>query len=208
MIGIVGGTFDPVHYGHLRPALEIQQALGMRQMRFVPSRVPPHRAVPGATAQQRLAMLELALHEMPSFVVDQRELARTGPSYMVDTLVSMRQEFADEPLALVLGLDAFIKVDTWYQWPCLLELAHIVVSHRPGSYLPQEGTMAALLSTHGCECLADMQGQPNGRIWLQEVTQLDISATKIRAAVKACDSVRFLTSESVRKYIETQSLYF
>ena len=207
MIGVFGGTFDPVHYGHLRPALEVKRALGMVQVRFIPCHIPPHRVAPGATPEQRLTMLRLALAQVPGFVVDERELVRAGPSYMVETLASLRQELGAEPLALVLGQDAFAKLHRWHQWPRLLELAHIVVARRPGGALPSTGPLADLLARHLAAQSAQLHVAPSGKIWFQDVTQLDISATAIRACVKDEGGCRFLTPEPVRKYIEAHGLY-
>ena len=132
MIGIFGGTFDPVHFGHLRPALDVKQALGLREMRLIPCFSPPHRQQPVANPGQRLTMLRAAVGEEPELLVDNREMKREGVSYMVDTLSSLREEFGDEPLCLVLGSDAFLQLDGWHRWREIIELAHIVVTHRPG----------------------------------------------------------------------------
>ncbi len=207
MIGIFGGTFDPVHYGHLRPALEVKQALGMAQVRFIPCYIPPHRAAPGATPEQRLAMLRLALAGVPGFVADERELLRGGPSYMVDTLASLRGELGDEPLALMLGQDAFAGIDSWHRWQQLFELAHIVVARRPGSEMPGTGALAALVADRLADQSAQLHTSPSGKIWFQDVTQLDISATAIRACVKEEGGCRFLTPEPVREYVEAHGLY-
>ncbi len=206
MIGVFGGTFDPIHYGHLRSALDVQQALGLRQVRFIPSFIPPHRAKPGASALQRLDMLQLAIVDQPGFVVDTRELDRGGPSYMVDTLASLRDELGDEPIALILGQDAFAKLDRWHQWRRINELAHVVVVSRPGGTLPQTGPLAELLAQRRCDQLALLQEHSAAKLWVQEVTSLDISATKIRALAKQ-SGFRFLTPEPVREYIEAQGLY-
>lgn len=207
MIGIFGGTFDPVHFGHLRPALEVARALGMAQVRFIPCFIPPHRDAPGATAAQRLRMLQLALDGVAEFSIDERELKRGGPSYMVDTLASLRQELGDEPVALILGRDAFAGLASWHRWRAVLELAHIVVLERPGAALPQEGPVAGLLARHGVDDPAALHRCQAGRIWPQVVTQLDISATLVRRAVAAGAGCRFLTPEPVRDYIEAQGLY-
>ena len=207
MIGIFGGTFDPVHFGHLRPALEVARALEMAQIRFIPCFIPPHRDEPGATAAQRLRMLRLALAGVDEFVVDERELKRGGPSYMVDTLASLRQELGDAPVALILGRDAFAGLASWHRWWAVLELAHIVVLDRPGAALPQQGPVAGVLARHGVDDPAALHRCQAGRIWLQTVTQLDISATLIRRSVNEGGGCRFLTPEPVREYIEAQGLY-
>ena len=132
MIGIFGGTFDPIHYGHLRSALEVKEIFGLTEVRLIPSAQPPHREQPAATALMRLQMLELAVKNQPGLIIDTRELNRSGVSYMVDTLKSLRKEFKDEPLLLFIGSDAFNNLKTWYQWQHLFDFAHIVVMTRPG----------------------------------------------------------------------------
>ena len=207
MIGVFGGTFDPVHFGHLRPLLEVKQALDLDEVHLIPCCMPPHRDEPIATPKQRLAMLRLAVKDVPGFVVDERELQRGGVSYMVDTLQSLRDEVGETPLCLILGQDVFARLDTWHQWSRLIELAHIVAIHRPGSELPTNGPVVDLLE----ECLADDVGalrqQPAGLIVHQTVTQLDISATTIRDDIRAGRDISFLMPEAVQQYIEEQGLY-
>ena len=184
MIAIFGGTFDPVHYGHLRPLLEVQQALDLAEVRLIPSFIPPHRDAPGASAEQRLA------------------------SYTVDTLQSLRDELGScEPLCLIMGLDAFIGLDSWHQWQRLTELAHIVVTQRPGMLLPKVGVVAGLVEQAQALDVEELQQQPAGRVYFQSVTQLDISATAIREQLTHGQDVRFLMPDGVRHYIETHGLY-
>lgn len=207
MIGIFGGTFDPVHIGHLRPVLEVHQALHFDEVRLIPCFQPPHRGVPEATPQQRLAMLKLAVREVPEFIIDERELQRGGPSYMVDTLLSLRQEIGVRPLCLILGMDAFRGLAGWNRWRQLIELAHLVVVRRPGNELPTEGEVAALLCERRVDAADQLRAHPAGALWVQEVTLLDISATYIRRDVHAGRDIRFLVPEAVRHYIEAQGLY-
>ncbi len=207
MIAVFGGTFDPVHYGHLRPLLEVKQALGLDEVRLMPCFMPPHRDVPGATPKQRLKMLQLAIEEVPGFVIDQRELQRGGPSYMVDTLQSLRDELGKTPICLIMGLDAFLGIESWHQWPRLYELSHIVVAQRPGSKLPQQGAVANLVENARVEDVSMLRQHAAGRVYFQSVTQLDISATAIREQIACGQDVRFLMPDSVRRYIETEDLY-
>ncbi len=207
MIAVFGGTFDPVHYGHLRPLLEVKQALGLDEVRLIPCFMPPHRAVPGATPKQRLEMLQLAIEEVPGFVIDQRELQRGGPSYMVDTLQSLRDELGKTPICLIMGLDAFLGIASWHQWPRLYELSHIVVAQRPGSKLPEQGAVANLVENARVEDVSLLRQHAAGRVYFQSVTQLDISATAIREQIACGQDVRFLMPDTVRRYIETEDLY-
>jgi nicotinate-nucleotide adenylyltransferase len=195
MIGILGGTFDPVHYGHLRPALEVMQAIGLQQVRFLPNRIPPHRETPWLNAENRLELLKTAISDQPGFELDQRELLREGHSYMVDTLESLRADFPTQPLCLILGMDAFLGLKQWHQWQCIPQLCHLVVTTRPGHELNhvfiQElpATLAATAS--------ELTAEAKGRILLQSVTQLDISASQIRAMLAKGMSVRYLLPDEV-----------
>lgn len=207
MIGIFGGTFDPVHFGHLRPALEVQQALGLKEVRFIPAGHPPHRDQPHATPTQRLAMLRAAIDEQPGFMVDEREVCRPGPSYMVDTLASLRSELGPEPLCLILGYDAFLGLASWYQWQRLIDLAHLVVTHRPGwNHDNLAGELQNLVQRHAMPA-AKLADAPAAGLTFVEVTQLDISATRIREQIRTGQDIRYLLPESVYQIIHEQKLY-
>lgn len=201
LIGILGGTFDPVHYGHLRPALEVMQQAHLQQLRFIPNRLPPHRETPLLSDQQRAELVALAIADTPGFVLDRRELQRPGPSYMVDTLSSLKAEFAGDALCLIMGMDAFHGLPQWHQWSRLFELCHLIVTTRPGSSLPafaREADMARRISDDtGC-----LQQGTQGQILLQSVTQLDISASLIRQQLSQQQSIRFLLPEVVREKLE------
>lgn len=206
MIGVYGGTFDPVHYGHLRTALEVQETLGLQAMLMLPARQPPHRDPPQAAPEARRDMLGLALQGQDRLVLDGRELARPGPSYMVDTLDSLRAEHGETPLGLVLGEDAFAGLDSWDRWERLNELAHLLVMTRPGGVRPA-GAPARLLAERGVSDPADLQNRPAGRIYLCEVTPLAISATAIRDQQAAGRSSRYLLPDPVLDYIAEHRLY-
>ncbi|WP_455210744.1 nicotinate-nucleotide adenylyltransferase [Kaarinaea lacus] len=213
MIGVLGGTFNPVHFGHLRPALEITEALQLREMRVIPSAMPPHREVPDVDAQLRLHMVEAAAASESRFMVDDRELRREGPSYTVDTLISLRQEVGDEAIGLLIGMDAFLDLQTWHQWERLIELAHIIVMQRPSGYSREQyrqkmdPKVRALVDSQSASQWRELHNVSSGKLWFQTVTQLDISATKIRDTIKAGYSVRFLTPDSVVEIIENHQLY-
>lgn len=207
-IGILGGTFDPIHYGHLRPALELLERLALHEIRFIPSRQPPHRTAPGAAPAQRLAMLERAIADQKGFILDDREMRRQGPSYMVDTLASLRAQFGEErSLCLLLGQDAFAGLESWHRWRDIIELAHIVVAARPGYELSLDGELAALTAARRLEDADRLGAQPAGGILFQPVTPLDISATAIRALLAQKRSPRYLLPEAVRTYLSEQGLY-
>jgi nicotinate-nucleotide adenylyltransferase len=208
MIGIYGGTFDPVHIGHLRTALEVSENLGLDELRFIPCQVPPHRPQPAATPTQRRAMLELALaNGPPGFLVDPRELNRPGPSYMVDTLVSLREEVSHCPLILILGLDAFLGLPTWHRWREIPKLAHLGVMRRPGQEPRWPAELEQEIDGRVTEELADLESTAAGRAFWLNVTQLDISASHLRRLISAGKSPRYLTPEPVVRYITQHGLY-
>lgn len=208
MIGVLGGTFDPIHYGHLRPALDSLQALGLEQVRFVPLNQAVHRAQPLASSEQRLAMVQAALAGEPRFVVDARELARPGGSYSYDTLVSLRAELgAEVPICLLTGADAFREFLSWHRPMDILGLAHLVVMERPGAPATSDPDLLALIDERGGGHKGDLASTAAGRILFQRVTQLDISATRIRALVSAGQSPRFLLPDAVLDFIADEDLY-
>ncbi len=207
-IGVLGGTFDPIHYGHLRPALELLETLELAEIRFIPCRIPAHRGMPRVTAEQRLALVRLATVGQPGFVADDRELQREGPSYMVDTLASLRDDCgADTPLCLILGADAFRELHTWHRWEALSGLAHLVVMRRPGASQSLPPPLKAFAAPRTIEDAVELRRCPAGGILFQAVTQLDISATQIRALLARGQSPRYLLPEAVLAYIHDRALY-
>jgi nicotinate-nucleotide adenylyltransferase len=206
-IGILGGTFDPVHHGHLRLALEVLEAADLDSVRLIPLYKPPHREPPVAPASLRQAMLEAAVEGETSLLVDDRELQRKGVSYTVDTLISLRQEFTDHPICLILGLDAFRTLPTWYRWEKLLDLAHIVVCHRPGIQLAADEPGAHLAKSHAADSTTYLHALRAGRVLRQATPVLDISATRIRGSIATGHSVRYLLPEGVLALIRKHRLY-
>jgi nicotinate-nucleotide adenylyltransferase len=206
-IGIFGGSFDPIHFGHLRPALEILEALSLDHMLFIPSGQPPHRGVPQASAEMRLSMLKAAVAGEPRFQVDERELKRATPSYTFDTLKALRHEHGHDRLVLVLGLDAFLGFTAWHRWREILELAHLAVAHRPGWSLQTGGELAMLLQEHQVEDAEALMQHAAGKLMLQAVTQLEVSSSQIRAAAARGGDVRYLVPEPVRALIQDSKCY-
>lgn len=207
MICILGGTFDPVHFGHLRPALEVQQALGIRQVHLLPCRIPPHRELPGLSAEHRLELLQRVVEEESALAVDERELRREGPSYMVDTLRSLREEYGDEPLCLALGMDALLDLESWHRWQELRQLCHLVVMQRPGSQWPLRGSVAEWLEQARVTDAGSLQHKSAGSVLAVTVTQLSISSTRIRQLIAAGDSPRYLLPETVLDRIRQENWY-
>lgn len=206
-IGIFGGTFDPIHYGHLRTAFEMLQALSFDEIRFIPSGDPPHRGETHANAALRLDMVRAATAAEPAFFVDERELRREGPSYTYDTLTTLRQEFSRTPMGLILGMDAFLGLTSWHRWDEFLDLAHIVVAHRPGWRGPDSGPLGELLAVHGTHRIDDLHENLCGLIHIHAVTQLEISSTEIRDLVSAGRDPRFLIPDVVRDVIVESGCY-
>ena len=206
-IGIFGGTFDPIHYGHLRTALELKTMLAFETVHFVPAGNPPHRSARTADAALRLEMVRAAIRGEPGFVADDRELARAGPSYTVDTLASFRSEFSGRSLCLMLGMDAFLSLPEWHRWRELTSLAHIVVAHRPGWEAPTSGTLGELLRERGAQGIAELAAAPAGLVHVQPVTQLEISSTDLRDSLRAGRDPKFLVPDAVRDIILETECY-
>ena len=204
-IGIFGGTFDPIHYGHLRTALELLQRLSLARILFVPCARPPLRPPPAAPAQTRLNMVRAAVRDETRFAVDTRELERPGPSHTVDTLTALRTEHPRRSLCLLLGMDAFLSLPDWHRWEELPGLAHIVVARRPGWRRPAQGVLARLLRERGAENAGDLRGDRCGRVLVAPVTQLEVSASQVRAFAAAGADPKYLVPDSVREIvIETE----
>jgi nicotinate-nucleotide adenylyltransferase len=204
MIGIFGGTFDPIHYGHLRSALEMKETFDLTEVRFIPSATPPHRNQPTASAEQRLQMVALAIQDQDHFIGDARELNRHGFSYMVDTLDSLRQDFPTQPLLLFIGTDAFNQLSSWYQWQRLSDFAHVVVMTRPNiDSQPLDDFFTERYTTDKAELTTTLAG----KLYFHAVTQLDISATAIRQLIAQQRDPRFLLPDAVIDYITQQQLY-
>ncbi len=259
MIGIFGGTFDPVHFGHLRSALEVKDIFGLDEVRLIPCAMPPHRESPAVTAAMRLQMLALAIKNQPGLTIDTRELDRyqlqQTPSYMVDTLESLRQEFSNETLLLFIGTDAFEHLTGWHQWQQLFDYAHIVVLTRPGfaiqPLIAKDGVYAAsppgadaaiakdgvyAASPPGADAaiakdgvyaasppgagaaddffklrlagdITELAQATAGKLYFQQITQLDISATAIRNIIAQKQNPGFLLPDAVIEYIKQHQLY-
>ncbi|MBM5812538.1 MAG: nicotinate-nucleotide adenylyltransferase [Gammaproteobacteria bacterium] len=206
-LGIFGGMFDPIHYGHLRTAHEITEVLDLEAVVFVPAGDPPHRRPPRADAATRLAMLRAALADDARFRIDERELRRAGPSWTVPTLEELRAGHGARPLVLIVGLDAFAGLATWHRADELIGLAHLVVARRPGARLPRTGLPARLLRERRAGTPREFARAPAGRVWLHEGTRLDVSSSAVRAVVAAGRDPRYLMPEAVRRIILATGSY-
>ena len=206
-IGVFGGTFDPIHYGHLRSAFEMRQALRLEEVRFIPCGDPPHRDATLAGAALRFRMVQVAIAGQEGFVSDDRELRRDGPSYSIDTLTDLRAEFPMRSLGLILGMDAFLGLPKWHRWDEILDTAHIVVAHRPGWRAPDIGPLGELIAEHGTHRVDDLHEATHGHIHIHAVTQLEIASTEIRELVANGRDPRFLMPDAVRDVIEETGVY-
>ncbi len=206
-LGILGGTFDPVHHGHLRLAIQLRDLLGLAEVRLVPSARPPHRTSPTASAGQRAKWIRVALAGEPGLILDNRELIRAGTSYTVDTLAELRTEFPDAPLCLAMGDDAFAALDRWHQWERLLELAHLIVVPRPGVESKLPPRIAQLLAEREIKAPAELRAARCGRIYHTQFPLLEISGTEIRALLRAGKSPRYLLPDEVLREVEDLEVY-
>jgi len=210
-IGVMGGTFDPIHYGHLRLAEEMAEGLGLSEVRIIPAGQPPHRDLPRTQAAHRLEMVRRAVAGNPRFVADYREIRCASPSYTVNTLAALRDELgAEQPLWLLLGADAFLGLPAWHDWRRLFDLAHVAVAQRPGTNLLLSDALPSPLRDEvRARQVADDGSamSAGGTIVLRSMTPLDISATAIREALAQRHSVRYLLPDAVLDYIQQHQLY-
>lgn len=218
VIGLLGGTFDPLHVAHLRLAIEAREALNLAAVCFIPAGNPPLRPAPACAAEHRLAMVECALAGRHGFSVDGAEVrAQAAPSYTIDTLERLRRLHGPQrPLVLLLGADAFARLESWHRWRELFALAHIAVARRPGHELKVPvGTQSAGAGGAALDAevvarkgvAADLAGAPAGRIVTFAITALEISATAIRERLAQGRSARYLVPDPVLDYIDSHQLY-
>ena len=207
-VGVFGGTFNPVHYGHLRSALELVERLQLDHLRLMPCAVPPHREAPSCSATDRAAMVELAVAGEPHLRCDTRELQREGASYTIDSLQELRAELGEgHSLCMVLGCDAVHKITSWHRWQELLELAHIAVIARPGWHFPEKGEVANWLAANQGKGPQELLHRPGGTLLVEELRPLAISSTEVREMLAAGRSARYLLPEPVLDYIQSRKLY-
>ena len=211
-IGLLGGTFNPIHFGHLRMAQELATAVHLDTIRFIPSANPPHKTTPNVSAEHRAEMVRLAIENNPTLRLDIRELKRTGASYTVDTLTSLREELGkDISLVLIMGSDAFTKFNTWHRWEEIIQLCHIALVERPQNIASKSEPLAKVLNTflqnHYTENVDDLSTAAAGLVTMQRITALDISSTNIRNILHNKGSARYLLPDRVIDYIAQNKLY-
>jgi len=205
-IGLFGGTFDPVHLGHLRTAIELAEGYSLNRLHLLPNHRPAHRDQPTATTAQRIEMLEIATQNLSQLIVDPREAMRDTASYTVDTLINVKQEYPDTTLIFFMGQDAFSAFDTWHRWHEILELANLVVIDRPDAELGDWAS--SLMAEQAAKVGHRIVDSVTGVIERHSVTQLAISATDIRQRIANGQSIDFLVSERVKQYIVKHRLYY
>lgn len=199
LLGILGGTFDPLHIGHLRTVLDVQQFLNLSEIRLIPNYIPPHREQPVLEAEQRYSLLQKALTDVPGLIADDREIARQGISYMVDTLRDLKQQYPQQHLCLIIGTDAYNSFHQWHEWQEILHLAHLVVMKRAGFETMVNKELDHRL-TDDTESLTNSQA---GKIYSQYVCQLDVSSTRIREMIRQKQNIQFLVPENIRSDLQT-----
>ncbi len=206
-IGILGGTFDPIHLGHLRMALELYEALDLVKVHIIPTYQPMYRKQPVASPDQRFAMVDCAVRGEPALLADDREIRRQGPTYTIDTLIEMRKEMPDIPLCLLIGIDAFLGFSSWHRWEKILDHAHLIVAHRPHYHLPQTGIVADLIHQRLQHAISFIHENVSGGILLRPITALEISATDIRKQIAMGRNPRYLLPDDVYEYIKKEGIY-
>lgn len=209
-IGILGGTFDPIHNGHLHFARAVMQECHLAEVRFIPCAHPVHRYQPSASPMDRLHMVQLAIAGESGFIADDRELQRPGPSYMSDTLISLRQQFLHQPLCLLLATDAFSKFDQWHRWREILDYAHLIIVNRPDiPFLPTQlrTEFQQWIKQHQVNDIQLLSNTLQGRIYFSQMTGLAISATAIREQLAHHQILHNSLPKAVWKYIQAKKLY-
>lgn len=209
-IGLLGGTFNPIHQGHVYLAQQAMQALSLSQVRFIPCHLPALKDQPCVSAEQRAHMVQLAIQDHADWVLDRCELARTGVSYTVDTLRHLRQQMGEQvSLIWLMGSDAYANIQQWHQWSSLLRLCHIVVIQRPDSTTPCPLSTAAqtLLQQHQVEQIAALHQSPHGHIFCLDIAAPDIASSVIRQRIKQAQDIQQLLPQAVAAYIHQHQLY-
>jgi len=206
-IACFGGTFDPVHYGHLRLAVETLERLPIAEIHFIPLYAPNHRHPPVAPAGLRQRMLTAALGTDAKLKLDERELNRGGISYTVDTLRSLRSEHGQRPIIWIMGMDSFASLPQWHRWEELPELAHLFVASRPGAGAPQTGPLCELIAKRGVDDPDLLAAASAGKLLIAQMPMLEISASAIRESIAHGRSPRYLVPDSVISIIDAHGLY-
>jgi len=207
-IALYGGTFDPVHWGHLKPIAAVAKELGIAQVKLVPAHIPPHKSGTVATPTQRKAMLQAASSFDPIFSIDDRELKKHSASYTIETLIDIKKENPEHTIFFFIGLDSLLNLHKWHRWQELLEYSHLIVSTRPGYQLAQAASeITTLLDKHLVTNKKELFHHTHGSIWLNEDAKVDVSSTEIRAKLAGGEITEDLMPKPVIDYIIKHKLY-
>ncbi len=208
MIGIFGGSFDPIHFGHIKSVLALLARFDFKQIRLIPCQQSPLKDIPQASAEQRWEMLNLITDSHERLLADNRELKRKGPSYTIDTLKELKEETnSQEPLVLIIGIDAFLEFCKWHQYKEILSLSHIVLLQRPGYTLPKYGCEKDIFDASVTEDIKDIMETLNGKIYLSDEEKIEISSTDIRKCISEGRQPRYLLPGNIWNYIRGNNLY-
>lgn len=206
-IGILGGTFDPIHNGHLRPCLDLIQQLNLAQIALMPNHIPPHKAAPGSSSAHRVNMVEASVKDCVELTVDERELNRETASYTIDTLIELAKEYPRTPLCFLIGMDSLNNFDKWHRWEEILNYCHLIVSYRPGHEIQLSNAVEQRYQQAKITNPDRLHSEKNGHILLWPSTQLDISSTRIRKMIKNQQNPKYLLPDAVITYIKQHNLY-
>lgn len=207
-VALLGGTFNPIHFGHLNLANCLVDYLHVESVRMIPCAIPPHRETPSVSAEQRLAMLQLAIDDHPLLTSDDLELRKSTPSYSIETVQQIRQQVGEEtPLFFCIGMDSLLTIDSWHHWQQLLDYCHLAICPRPGYKLPIKGHLAEWIEQNLCDDIERVKTLAQGCLHLCKIPLKDISSTAIRDSIKCAQSIDHLTPKSVVNFITKHSLY-
>ncbi len=208
MIGIFGGSFDPVHFGHIKTALALLENFDFEQIRFIPCQQSPHKNKVYASAEHRWQMLSLIANSHEKLMVDDCELKRHAPSYTIDTLIELRERFGDKKsLVLILGIDAYLKFCQWHHYENILSYCHLMILQRPGYTLPESGCEKDYINSCMVEDIALLTDTAYGKIFLSDLEKIDISSTQIRRTIADGEQPRYVIPGNVWNYIKRNKLY-
>ena len=206
-IGFLGGTFDPIHFGHLRPALEISEALALKQLFLMPNHIAPHKSASHCSAKQRSEMVKLAIAKQPRMAIDTRELNRHKASYTIETLKELKALYPATPICFIMGMDSLVSFDSWFKWQEILNYCHLIISQRPQWHPHFNSTVQALVERCKTTDKQDLHNLQYGKIYFQDTSQLDISSTEIRRLLHNGSSIDYLVPEAISDYIKKYQLY-
>lgn len=207
LLGILGGTFDPIHNGHLYIADQVIQHLGLQQLLLIPCKQPVLKTSAHARAADRLAMLELASEALANIHIDKREILRDSPSYMVDTLASLQQDYPEQALCLIVGRDAFNDLPKWHQWQQLLSLCHLIVIERPNCPAVNDPVLEQLIAGQQVDSVSALKQTLAGCIYFLTCPPTPLSSTGIRQAIADGEMPKASLPNEVWPYIQKNKLY-